>query len=358
MLTLPKNTRGSAYVIIFAVIFLTVVLVVGAYRIKVSDDHSTTNNADIQVTQETKTKEETFSFSAAGDFSSNENADAVLSAIGKDNTNFTLALGDLGYAGNGTEEAWCSFVKQRVGPDHPFQIIAGNHDDGTKDGDIKSYSACLPNQIDGMVGDYGVEYYFDYDNLVRFILISPDINTYGFDYIKGNQHYDWVADTIDDAHKAGLKWVILGMHKNCITPGEKTCEIGGDLLDLAVEKKVDIILQGHEHAYFRSHQLAHSSRCLAITINSTNPECIVANNTKHIAGEGSTIVISGAGGQTLRNVNLDDGELGYFAAWNGANTGSTYGYTKITVSSDSIESEFIGLGPGKFKDSFTISKNN
>ena len=53
-------------------------------------------------------------------------------------------------------------MKDRVGEGFPFQLIAGNHESlDVNDGQINDFSACLPNQIPGVVGTYGREYYMD-----------------------------------------------------------------------------------------------------------------------------------------------------------------------------------------------------
>ena len=58
-----------------------------------------------------------------------------------------------------------------------------------------------------------------------------------YDYELGNSHYQWLETTIDDARTAGIPWVIVGMHKPCITAGVKDCEIGGAVYDLVLDKK-------------------------------------------------------------------------------------------------------------------------
>ncbi|MCA9323990.1 metallophosphoesterase [Candidatus Saccharibacteria bacterium] len=297
-----------------------------------------------------------FFFSAAGDFGNNANADKVLRAIGKTNSSFTLALGDLGYVGNGNESGWCEFVKDRVGDEHPFEIIAGNHDDGSTDGNILAYRKCLPNKINNVVGEYGIEYYFDYENLARIILISPDIATYGFSYTEGSSHLQWVIDTIRDAKDKQIPWVILGMHKNCITPGVKNCEIGPDLLNEAVRNGVDIILQGHEHAYFRSKQLfLNTNTCPVIVVSSYNESCIANDGNELRKGAGTVIIISGAGGYELRPVNINDPELGYFSSINSSDNFNAYGFSLFTVKEDELDISFFPT-TGDFEDTFRIAR--
>lgn len=351
---MANREKGFGHLGLFLGFLLVATLVFFSYS-RLSDKQ----NADsIQDTTEKSASFKTpFSFTAAGDFNSTEGADLVLKGIEQEKSDFTLALGDLGYGGNGTESTWCEFVKTRIGSEHPFELIAGNHDDGSVDGDITEYAKCLPNHINNLTGTYGTEYYFDYGNMARFIMISPDINTYGFDYVEGDEHLQWVIDSVNDARAKDIDWVVVGMHKNCITIGEKTCEIGEELLNSLIDLKVDLVLQGHEHAYFRSKQLAlNKETCPVIIVNEFNQNCISKDGDKLQKGSGTVIVISGAGGADLRDVNLQDSELGYFASKNGKNIGTSHGYSLFEVREKAIKASFIPVDGG-FTDSFSISAN-
>src|SRR6266516_151762 len=219
-----------------------------------------------------------FSFTAGGDIGGNSNSTTSLDLIAQSGSQFDLALGDLSYSERTPESAWCSYVQSHVGSSFPFELLSGNHDDGgdINNGLIDNFTQCLPDRL-GAVGTYGKEYYFDYrasSPIARFLMISPGLNfTDGgpYDYIAGTTRYNWVANTIDSARAAGIKWIIVGMHKVCISMGEMACEIGNDLYNLLVSKKVDLILQGHDHDYQRSKQLAlNSTTCPAIQYDTYN----------------------------------------------------------------------------------------
>lgn len=351
MLNKKHRNAGFAHIIILVIILLIFGIVTYVYLRKQTTIKSVeqTNKPSQQVPKKP------FTFSAVGDIGSSPNAALVLSKIGASKNDFTLALGDLGYGGNGTENTWCDFVKKHVGDSHPFQLVAGNHDDGSKDGSILEYRKCLPNKVGKITGEYGLEYYFDYQNLARFILISPDIDSLGYTYDKNSEHYNWLSKTIDEARNNDLEWVVVGMHKNCISVGQKTCEIGEDLLNLLVEKKVDLILQGHEHAYMRSKQLMLDKNCPIIAINSTNSTCISGTGNKLTKGRGSVIVVSGTGGVDLRDIQTNDSESGYFETWNGKNVGNSYGFSLFGVNSREITGEFVRVN-GSYADSFSISE--
>lgn len=307
-----------------------------------------------------------FTFTAVGDYGANSNTSAVLLGMAPTNTgsSFNLALGDLSYGSLRPETAWCNYVKARVGDTFPFQLVAGNHEDDTPAGyNIDKFALCLPNRIGNITGTYAREYYFDYppaSPLARVILISPNLtflNEGRYSYSAGSAHYNWVASAIDGARAARIPWIIVGMHRNCITVGIKSCEIGTDLLNLLVEKRVDFILQGHDHDYQRSKQLALTTpSCTSILANTYNPSCVVDDGADgtYTKGAGSVLIIVGSGGISLYNVNRSDSEAGYFGNWMGANSNPTYGFLKVEVTGDYLSASFVP-SVGTFADSFTVS---
>lgn len=157
---------------------------------------------------------------AAGDFGTGSDAKATLQTMGRARPDIMLGLGDFSYAGPGSEERWCRMVKSRVG--HiPVELVSGNHEDDTGgDGELANFAKCLPDRADA-TGHYGTEYYFDVPGLARVVLISPDLTVGGeyFYYGKHNSHYRWLGAVIDAARTARLPWVIVAMHKNCLSVG-------------------------------------------------------------------------------------------------------------------------------------------
>src|SRR6266704_2992788 len=260
-----------------------------------------------------------FSFTVGGDIGGNGNTSTALDLIAQSGSQFHLAIGDLSYSEISPESSWCSYVKSRVGSTFPFELLSGNHEDGgeilTQDGLIDNFAQCLPDRL-GAVGTYGKEYSFDYpasSPIARFIMISPNLTfTNGglYDYSAGTTHYNWVASAIDDARAAGIKWVIVGMHKVCISMGIQSCEIGNDLLNLLVSKKVDLILQAHDHSYQRSKQLAlNSNTCTAIQAETYNSSCVANDGSTGVytQGSGSVLAIIGSVGEDLSNLSTADG---------------------------------------------------
>lgn len=309
---------------------------------------------------------DTITFTAVGDFGATNKTSAVLDAIAASGASFHLALGDLSYGALRPESSWCDYVKSHVGSEFPFELIAGNHDSGqiASEGNIDNFVACLPDRIGTITGTYGKEYYFDYPAaapLARFIMISPKISfiTGGaYSYANGSTHYNWVKNTIDSARAAGIPWVIVGMHKVCIGVAGHTCDVEPALFNLLIRKKVDLILQAHNHNYQRSKQLALSASCTSLTGGSFNSNCVVDDGADDLYAKdaGSVIMIAGMGGQGLYNISTTDPDFRYFAKLMAGNANPTHGIIHFTLSNTQLTSEFVRASGGDFGDGFSISK--
>jgi PKD repeat protein len=301
-------------------------------------------------------------FTAAGDFAARTDTAAVLNGINTVDSDLTLALGDLSYGTTGQEQAWCDFVTTRVGAGNPFELLSGNHESNGQNGNVNDFAACLPNQLPGVVGTYGRQYFVDVpadEPVARFILISPALpfpdSTWS--YAAGSPRYNWTSQTIDAARTAQIPWVVVGMHKPCITVGQYTCEPGADLFNLLLSKKVDLILSGHEHGYMRSHQLGLGTGCATLVPDAFDTDCRVDNDDAFTQGRGSVVAVVGTGGIDLRDVNSADTEAGYFAATSGLNSNPTWGALNVTATPDSLQAAFLRGSGGSFADAFSITRN-
>ena len=301
-----------------------------------------------------------FQFAAAGDHSQDVNTNSSLHLLASSGVNFYLALGDLSYQRVGEEEEWCSIVKSYVGQSFPFEIVSGFHDDGRESapndgGLIDSFVGCLPDKM-GSSGIYGKEYYFDYppsSPLARIIMISPDLNfTNGgyYSYTMGSSHYEWLSGVIDRARASRIPWVIVAMHKPCISAGiYPDCIVGGDLMNLLLQKKVDLVLQAHDHNYQRSKQLT----CAVVEQFSSG--CVVDDGSSgtYSKGRGAIFVIAGTFGQEFYPINYASPNAPYFASLASNNTrGMAHGFVSFTVSAFELtaQTDFAGT----FSDSFRI----
>jgi hypothetical protein len=296
---------------------------------------------------------------AAGDYSSSDAAASVLDQISALGPDLHLALGDLSYGKTGEEGEWCDFVKSKVGDRFPFELVSGNHEADGEKGDIEAFASCLPNRLPGLVGLYARQYYVDVPQgrpLARIILISP-----GFpfpdgvwSYAKGSARYDWTAAAIDGARSAGIPWTIVGMHTVCVSIGEKTCEAGTDITNLLVSKRVDLVLNGHEHFYQRTKQLGLTAGCPRLIPEKYNADCVTGVGTTQTKGAGTVFVTAGTGGQKLRQANVSDGDVPYFAAYADTDTHPSHGLAEVLLTPKELTYSFVPTD-STYRDSLTIS---
>ena len=308
----------------------------------------------------------TFSFGVAGDLGANSNTSAVLNAVAGSGSQLFFPLGDLSYSQVTPESAWCNFVHARLGANYPVEMLTGNHEDNDgPDGLWSNFAACLPDQTGAVQGTYGTEYYFDYPPkapLVRFVMISPglDLNANGtnWSYAQGTSHYNWTANAIDGARAAGIPWVVVGMHEYCLSLVNHSCFISDDLMNLLISKKVDLVLQAHDHAYSRTYQLGYSSGCTWVSSTSYNPACVADSNpaAAFTAGNGTVIATVGMGGRSLDSQDPTLPWGPYFQAYMGSNNNATYGFLQVGVSSAQLSAHFVGAAGGSYTDSFSVTQ--
>jgi 3',5'-cyclic AMP phosphodiesterase CpdA len=319
---------------------------------------TTTTTTVTSASTTAKPPEERLVLTATGDIGATETGRATLEAMAAVHPDAHLALGDLSYQRTGTEQTWCDLVHAAVGDD-PFEIVSGNHEaDGSGTGRIATFEACLPDRL-GAHGVYGREYYLDVGRLVRVILISPSLRIEGerYDYTRGTAHRRWLEQAIDGARAAGIAWVVVGMHKPCLTVGAYRCDVSDDLFSFLVAKKVDLVLTGHDHTYQRSKQLALSSQCPAIAAGSYAPACVVDDGAdgRYAKGAGLVDVTVGAGGAGLYRVHDGDSEARYFAVTMGANDHPAHGFAVLELSATQLTLRFVASTGGPFADRFVMT---
>jgi Calcineurin-like phosphoesterase len=299
----------------------------------------------------------------AADFGIQAAGAATLKAMARANPDMYLALGDFGYAGPDSATKFCDLVHRETGPDAPVEIVSGNHEEDTGgDGRIDDFTACLPDRL-GAHGAYGKQYSIDVGRLARFIIISPDLTIdrkYYF-YASNKAGRDtpdltWLKKTIDRARADGIQWILVGMHKNCISIGEYYCDVHQELFSTLIAKRVDLVLSGHDHTYQRSKQIGdRRPGCRQLPIDRFKPDCVIDSGDSYAKGAGSVFVISGAGGRPLYPVHRNDPEAGYFVTAMGGNTpGNRHGFSLVTISRRRLALRFVGSTPGTFSDRFEI----
>lgn len=294
----------------------------------------------------------------AGDYSSSAAASGVLARIGAIAPDLHFALGDLSYGATGAEQAWCDLVTSNAGAGFPFELVSGNHESNGQNGNINDFAACLPNQLPGVIGTYGRQYYVDVpqqDPVARFIMISPGIpfSDGTWNYSAGSTRYNWTSAAIDGARAASIPWVVVGMHTPCLSVGIYSCVAGADITNLMVTKKVDLVMNGHEHLYQRSKQLATGTGCTGLVPGTYDADCVRDADNALSKGTGTVFTTVGTGGVALRDVNAADPEAPYFAAYSGLNASPTHGLLDLQFTETSLTGRFVATA-GSFQDDFSI----
>lgn len=306
-----------------------------------------------------------FVFTSGGDLGANSTTAASLALLDTTSSSFFIAVGDMDYDETSSDAAWCDYVKTRMpnhfsNPNFPFQLVTGNHEEqGGVDGYIMNHAACLPDRMNS-TGFYPAQYYFDYpanNPLMRVIMISADLTVEGVDYnyTSGSAHTTWLINAIDSARAAGIPWVTIGTHKVCISSGTKPCELGEYFVNLLVSKKVDLLINGHEHNYQRTKQLAHGSGCSSVSSSSYNANCVVANpnSSTYTKGAGLITLINGNFGRSGSSypISTSDPSYPYMIVANADS--ANRGFMKWTVTADRIDAQYMPSA-GALTDSFSI----
>jgi len=340
-----------------------------------------------------------FSFGAVGDHgadgpdSQGDATSTVFKSVGGKNISFLQSLGDLAYNPSDAVSSandWCLWAENNMdlnngGSQIPLVLLSGNHEaqdavSGFAIEDYASGSACA-NPFEAQTAYYGnsssnyaKDFYFDYpatNPIARFININPgeDYQNDGVhDYSQAsNTYYKWVSDSIDSA-KASNKWVIVSYHMPFINensdkhgsdltttlPQYRTQFI--DLFNLLASKKVDLVLNGHDHNYQRSKQISLGTNCSAIEYNSYIADCVKHEGTSadpYVKGDGLVQVISGMGGHTPDTINnTTDPDYNYTVT---RANGTEYGFMKFDVTNTSITGTYVNASGGSYADTFTIS---
>ncbi|HVL89067.1 MAG TPA: hypothetical protein VM841_02410 [Actinomycetota bacterium] len=303
-------------------------------------------------------------FTVGGDYGAAATTVASLAAMDAIPHDFHMANGDFAYSDTATEQEWCDFVLARIpalGPAFPFELVVGDAETDSQPKKLVNYVACLPDRLSATLSptnQFGAEYFFDYPPgapVIRMIAIGADqkVNGIRYRYLSGNARYTWLAATIDGARTAGIPWVAVAMHEVCQSAGKKACTVGGTLMDLLFAKRVDLILQAHDHNYQRSKQIAlDASVCPSAPVGGFDAACVAddGSDDDYLKGAGSVFVINGAfGGRGLSAVSTADPEAGYFAELDS----STRGFSLYTVTATRIEGRFVN-SVGSFTDAFVI----
>src|SRR6185436_7091634 len=185
-----------------------------------------------------------------GDQGLGANAVAVLNLIKSEGAQAVLHSGDLEYTDN--PAAWEAQINSVLGPDFPYFVAIGNHDELAWNGPngYQQYVISRFNRLGiNWSGNLGVQSTFHYQGLF-FVITAPGIGS-GFD--NGNSH-TYIRDQLAADHSV---WSISTWHKNMkqMQVGGKADETGWPVYEES-KKGGAIIATAHEHSYSRTHLLS------------------------------------------------------------------------------------------------------
>src|SRR5437588_989062 len=209
---------------------------------------------------------------------------AVLNLIKSEGAAAVLHSGDLEYTDS--PAVWEAQVNSVLGPDFPYFVTIGNHDELAWKGP-SGYQQLLINRFNRLgitwSGDLGVQSAFHYKGLF-FLNTAPGISS-GFDDGKSDSY---VRDQLAVDNSV---WSICSWHKDMqlMQVGGKQDETGWPVYEEA-RKGGAIIATAHEHSYSRTHLLS----------NITTQTVVSTANALTLTKGNSFAFVSGLGGNSVR----------------------------------------------------------
>src|SRR2546429_151539 len=219
-----------------------------------------------------------------GDQALGSNSVAVLNLIKSEGAEAVMHSGDLDYTDNPT--AWDAQINSVLGPDFPYFVAIGNHDELAWRGP-NGYQQYVINRFNRLgitlTGSLGVQSTCHYRGLI-FVITAPGISS-GVD--SGNSD-TYIRDQLAADNSV---WSICSWHKDMklMQVGGKEDETGwGDIEE--GRKGGAVIATGHEHSYSRTHLL---NSMMNQTVASTS-------STLTLTKGNSFAFVSGLGGHSVR----------------------------------------------------------
>ena len=151
--------------------------------------------------------------------------------------------------------------------------------------------------------------------------------------------------------------MVRGPHKPCLRTGVQNGSAVRDFLTLLVSKKVDLVLQRHDHTYRRTRPIAsgHAS-CDVVLPEGYNPDCVANESADtYVKGQGSVFVIAGTAGETETAIDLNNPIAPYFVSTMGTNGAGAHGFMRVVVSRTQLNAAFVTTAGNAFSDAFAIS---
>jgi predicted phosphodiesterase len=269
-----------------------------------------------------------FNVAADGDWGCNSISSVTVNKIAGKHPELVLGLGDYSY--RTTANCWLDLVSPLKSK---MKIAIGNHDHD---------STTLLNQYMSSFGLTNQYYSFNYQN-IHFLVLSTERP-----YTKGSQQYAFAENDLAKASaNPAIKWLVVYYHKLAYSSSTTSpIAIPGlrDALHPLFDKyHVDIVLQGHHHAYERTYPIKYN----AATPSSPIVTVRQASNYHDPAGE--IFLTVGAAGA---NIDLFGAKKSYSVM---QYRGHGFLDMAFTNGGTTLKATFYA-NDGSIKDQFTLTK--
>ena len=263
-------------------------------------------------------------FVFAGDFGINETSLNILNNIKSVKPEIIIFTGDLGQA---TYDEWAELSS--VLKNENIYTVLGDAEDEIKNGEnyLKHYE---------LENDY---YSFNYEN-IHFLGISTKIGKISDDY----EQLEFIKNDLEkNYHDSKTDWTIVFMHMPMYTSRDLDLELVSDIrnelqpiFDLY---DVDLVINGHKHAYERSVPLTHNS------IETDLPSCVYEKY------QGQIYITVGTGGHSHSPFIEKE-------SWSVIQNDNDYGFLDMKLLNDgkTLYIEFVNYN-GKIMDTVKIYFN-
>ncbi|MDZ7898867.1 MAG: metallophosphoesterase family protein [Arcicella sp.] len=305
-----------------------------------------------------------------------------LKYIGNNYTDLWLLLGDNAYA-QGYDWEFQERFFEYYQTEHLMKQTAifpspGNHDYSPIPGDhriedpaldyFKIFSMPTKGEIGGVPSNSEAYYSYNYAN-IHFI----SLDSYGREemdrrlFSKDSDQMKWLESDLK-ANKQ--KWTILYWHHPPYAMGSRNSDTEEELrllregiVPLLEKYRVDLVLNGHSHAYERSQMIkghyglesTYDSKIHAATnsngrYDTTKESCPYIKNSQSAVNEGIIYVVNGCGASNGRSQTTYPHDAMMYS--NNKDGGSLY----LEIEGNRLDAKFI-TEDGSIKDQFTILKD-
>ena len=259
---------------------------------------------------------------------------------------FLLMTGDQVDAG-ALESQWLDYFgkPQHLLMDLPLMALIGNHE-----GPYNSNFSYHFNYPTGAIDDElpeGTVYSFDYGDAHFMVLNTMDIGWDDRQKESFRQQIEWLKREVAETDK---KWKVVAIHKAIYSLGGHSLD--ADILELRKtlypifdELGIDVVLQGHDHTYMRSHQMYGDKAVESVDTD---------ENGNALNPDGTLYMINNASGTKF--YDLKNGVDRYYAAVYEQPYKAIYSGIRMTEDSFTIES--YRSGEEQPFDTYTIVRTD